>query len=335
MSMTSIGDLARTFHSSTMTSRLKSDLDRLSQELVTGQKADMSLAVSGDFGPIAHIERLLSTMDARTTAVTEATTFADMAQATLEFVQGTVEDKSTALLSLAGNAASASKEVEALEARELFASIVNALNTTAAGRSLFAGAAIDQPALADPDTILSALAADVAGETTAAGLSAAVDAWFQDTGGGFETIAYQGDASPMGPIPLGEGETVVLDVTARDPALRQALAAMAKAALVAEGALAGAPDERGTLLVTAGQDLLNAADSLTTERAALGMVQARLEDVAARNEAERAALELTRSELVGVDQYEAATALEAAYTQLESLYTVTARISRLNFTDYL
>jgi flagellar hook-associated protein 3 FlgL len=36
-----------------------------------------------------------------------------------------------------------------------------------------------------------------------------------------------------------------------------------------------------------------------------------------------------------VDPYEAATKLEAAQSQLEALYTVTARLSRLNLVDFL
>ena len=54
-----------------------------------------------------------------------------------------------------------------------------------------------------------------------------------------------------------------------------------------------------------------------------------------RAAAEATALGLAREALIGADPYEAAAALEAAETQLETLYTLTARISRLSLVNFL
>lgn len=335
MSIVSIGDMARAFQSQVQTGRLKTETARLSQELTTGTRADWSRAVSGDFGPITRIERQLTTMGARNTAVAEARTLTDQAQATLDFVQTSAQDMRDAILSLQGNQSGATIEIEANDARERFSAVVRSLNTHAAGRGIFGGAATDRVALASPDTMLSALTAAVAAQTTATGVSDAVDAWFDAPGGGFETVGYLGSTDPMGPIPLGSGETATIPVRADGAALRDTLSALAKAALVAEGVLGADPAEREGLMAKAGENLVASGDALVAERGMLGSVQARIDDVAARNGAEKSALELSRAELVSADPYETAAALEAAYTQLETLYAVTARMSRLSFMDYM
>jgi flagellar hook-associated protein 3 FlgL len=46
-------------------------------------------------------------------------------------------------------------------------------------------------------------------------------------------------------------------------------------------------------------------------------------------------LEIARADLVAIDPFEAATRMEAAQTQLETLYSVTARLSRLSLVDFL
>ena len=60
-----------------------------------------------------------------------------------------------------------------------------------------------------------------------------------------------------------------------------------------------------------------------------------IEDAEARNAAEAAAYDLARTELVGADPYETATRFEAVYSQIETLYTATAKIAALKFTDYV
>jgi len=74
---------------------------------------------------------------------------------------------------------------------------------------------------------------------------------------------------------------------------------------------------------------------LTNLRAGVGSLQGRIEDISVQNTAEQSALELARSDLIAVDPYQTASELEAVYGQIETLYTVTSRIARLNFTDYM
>ena len=75
------------------------------------------------------------------------------------------------------------------------------------------------------------------------------------------------------------------------------------------------------------------------ERAALagriGISEARIDEASTRNESESNALQVLKYDLLGVDAYDAATRMETAQNQLETLYAVTARLSRLSLVDFL
>lgn len=335
MSNLAIGDLAGSFQSRLLSAQLKTDLNRLGRELTTGVREDISSQISGDYGPIAGIERSLKALEAFRTATTETATLTDAAQLALENVQNTNHDLAPALLT-AGNSRSATLiRTSAIDARQQFSSLVSAMNTRVADRTVFAGAATDGPALASATDMMAELVTASAGALTAADVSTAVDTWFDAPGGGFETSGYVGSANAMGPIQLAEGETLGLTTRADDQVVRDLLKSYAKSALIAEGVLSGNVTEQARLTDRAAEGILTADGGLTNLRAEVGSLQGRVEEISVQNTAEKSALELARSDLIAVDPYEAASELEAVYSQIETLYTVTSRIARLNFTDYM
>ena len=335
MSNLTIGDMATTFQTQRLTRQLKADLTRLSTELTTGVRERTAAKITGDYAPIAGIERSLKTLQAYQTATTEAANAAETVQLALENIQNTNQEMTSGLLT-----ASSSRNVTlirntAIDAQQKFATIVSNLNTRTADRTLMAGAATDRPALADADVIMAELVVATAAAGNADAISDAVDAWFDDPGGGFETLGYLGSTNDMGPTRVGEGEVVTHSLRADDQALRDVMKAYAKSALIAEGVLAGDEAQQAALTQRAAEELLTADYALTSLRAEVGAQQSRIEDISVRNTAEKSALELARADLIGVDPYQAATELEAVYGQIETLYTVTSRIAQLNFTDYL
>ena len=335
MTTFSIGDLANTFQIRRQTAGLKAELTRLGSELTTGRKSDIGAALAGDFGPYAGIERSLRAVAAYTTANTEASGMLTAAQLALENVQSMGHDLSPALLTAASARDVTLIKTTAEDARQKFSGVVSSLNTSVADRTLFAGTATDRPALASGEAMLAELALAVAGETTAAGIVTAVDSWFDDAGGGFETMGYLGASDDMGPLLIAEDETVAVDVRADNQVVRDTLKGYALAALIAEGSLDGNLGEQADLISSAAGKMLASDGDLTNLRARIGAGEARVENAQARNAAEAAAYELARTELIGADPYQTATELEAVYSQIETLYTVTARIAGLNFTDYM
>lgn len=335
MSVLSIGDLANSFLIRRQSAGLKTHLTRLGTELTTGRKEDLGKALGGDFGPFAAIERSLKSLAAYTIANKEASGMLAAAQLALENVQHMEQGLSATLLA-AANARDATLIGSTSEdARQKFGAAVSSLNIRVADRTLFGGAATDRPALASGEAMMAELVSAVAGATSAADVVAAVDAWFDTPGGGFETSGYLGSDSDLAPLAIADGETVDAAMRADSSALRDTLKSFALASLISQNVLAGDVDEQAALMAEAATRMLTNDGNITSARARLGAIEARIEDAQARNSAEAAAYELARTELIGADPYQAATELEAVYAQIETLYTVTARIAGLTFTDYM
>lgn len=335
MTLHAIGDLAMTLQNRLGQTRLKSELQALTGELSTGKLRDPAKALGGDLGPVAGIERQLAALGAYGTAASETGLLADAAIRAIETMQKAGADLGPALLRAGTTGEPALVGAAAADARARFGNVVSALNVRVADRALFAGTATDGPAVAGRDAMLDELAALVSGETTAAGVVTAVETWFDAPGGGFETLGYLGATSDLQPARIGPGREAELTLRADDPALRDLMKGYAMAALVAEGALSGQPAERAALLHEAGLRIMAGDGALAQLGADAGRVAAAAEEAATANAAETSALEIARNELLAADPYETATALSAAETQLQTLYALTARLSRLSLAEYL
>ncbi len=335
MNYISVGDLSLSYLNQRHNTRIKNEIARLSEELASGRKSDLSTVGGGDFAPIVDLNRSLRANAAYGTAIAEADLMASTMQDTLSSISSHSQALGPALLN-AGNSASPTMiQAATSDARVRFEAVLSGLNTQVAGRYLFSGKATDTPPMADAGTIIADLKLAVAGASTAADVEAAVDAWFDTPGGGYETVAYQGSTSPLERMQLSDSDTVALGLTAADGRVRQVLKGFALAALVSDGVLAGNTQERAALTLKAGERLLGGDSSLALLRADVGTAQARIEAASARNASERSALEITRSKLTSADPYKTATELESARTQLESIYRLTARLSRLSLSEFL
>ena len=182
--------------------------------------------------------------------------------------------------------------------------------------------------------MLDALRTEVAGETTLAGVQAVFDTWF-GPGGDFEMIGYTGDTKDLSAFALGNGESVDLALRGDDASVRVLLKNAAMAALASDTSLGFDQTLQSEIVVAAGEGLAFQQNGLTEIRADLGYAQSRIEESATRIAAERTSFQMARTELLSVDPYETVTRLEDVQFQLEGLYTVTARLSRLSLTDYL
>lgn len=330
----SLGDLAQTYRMRRQNVALRSEITRLGQELSTGRASDTGAHLAGDLSGLAAIERGLETLNSYRVSVSEATVTAGAMQAALDRLAGEAGTLAEALLAAKSAGGAHLIGAAGAAARATFDAAVETLNARAADRSLFAGTATDGPALAGADQILAALQTEIAAETSAAGVIARIEAWF-DPGGGFETSGYLGGTTDLAPWRAGPGQTVSLSVRADDTEVRALLAAAATAALADQSPIAGNPDELAELVGRAGELLLTAQSGLIERQADVGAAEAKLAEAATRNAAERSALERARADLLSVDPYSTATELEAVQGQLETLYALTARLSRLSLTDFL
>ncbi len=160
-----------------------------------------------------------------------------------------------------------------------------------------------------------------------------MDAWFADAGG-FAATVYQG-GDPLAPVPIGRDQSARIDVTALDPAIVGTIKSLAMASLLARGVLAGSDVARSDLAKRAGEDLAGNQSTMAELEARLGTTEANILAASVQNDAEKSALETARLGLLSVDPYETAAKLQEAQTQLETLFALTARMSRLSLVNYL
>ncbi|WP_323763774.1 flagellin [Marinovum sp.] len=334
MNLTTIGDLSQSYMLRQRQTHLTSETARLQTELTTGRVADTRSHLRGDYAHLGDIERSLSMQQGYGFAIAESETLTTAMQTALGAVQAVTSDLSTGLVLAGQGGSTIAVTTASFDAEQAFTALVSHLNTRAAGRSLFAGAAYGSAALAPPEDMLTALRGVLSGEVTLTGVQAALDTWF-DSGGGFEADGYEGDTEDGTPLQLSEDLRLGLSLRADDQVFRDALKATAKAALAADVSLGFADDLRESMVISAGTELIALQPDLTGVIAGLGIVQSRIEDSKVRNEAAGLALEMSRNTLLSADQYEAATRFELVQTQIETLYAVTVRASRMSLLDYM
>lgn len=336
MSWISTATLARSFVLNQQNKVLTEQLGQLSHELSSGQVADIGRATGGDFAPLAGIRHELSMLDGFDLAANEAALRSTLIQTSLGQIIESAESLSGDLLISSNLEQPTAIETAGLQARAALEQMVSALNVSGAGQSLFAGAATDQPAIAQAETLLTALRAEVTGLTIATDILAAVDAWFDIPGGGFGTDGYLGADTPVGAVRLSQTQSLSLSVSALDPEIREMLKSVAGAALVADQTLlAGDPVERSAIITASATRVLNAVSQVTGLSGEIGIAQNKIETIQAENAAKRHVLDLAEAEITGADPYETATKLQALETQLQTHYAVTARLSNLSLVDYL
>ncbi|WP_299684868.1 flagellin [uncultured Tateyamaria sp.] len=331
---TSFGDLAQSFLLQRRGADLKTEMSRLNQELVTGQVADVKAVLAGNTSYLAGIESDLRTLQGYRTATDEAAFFTDAMQTALDRVQSSGTNFSQDLLTTAKNGPEPVLDQLSRNARTELETIVSALNTFVGGRAVFGGTATGASPLADVDTIMTDLRSAVAGLTSVDDILAAVDTWFDDPSG-YADVAYNGSATPLAPMRIGADETVDVRLTAENAALRDVIQSIATSALVEDLTLTLSVDQKREMLDRMGVKLLGQQDGLTAIRAEVGAAQERIDTVAARNSAQSTSLEYAKGALLGADPYETATKLEEVQFQLQSLYTITARMSDLSLVNFI
>jgi flagellar hook-associated protein 3 FlgL len=333
MTVSSLGDLARSYTLRNQTTLLKADLERRSVEATTGRTTDAGRTLRGDFTPLTAIDAKLAQLETYKSATSEATLTASTMQTALDTLSDIAGALSTSLLAAASPGNPTAINAVGRDAQVRFSSAMATLNTRVGDRTLFAGTSTTSAAVTNADEILDTLESISIGAASAADVEAAISAWFADPAG-FTTLGYQGGA-PLDPLQIAPGEIVTLDATANDPAIRNTLKSLAIAALLDRGILSSDTAQRAALAQRAGEGLLESASGRTELAARIGTAEERIATAEIRNAAEATSLGIARSGIVSIDAYAAATALTDAETQLDTLYAITARLARLSLSNYL
>ena len=328
-----LGDLTQSKVFNQRSTLLKDRIQTLSTEVTTGLTSKTTEAVKGDYSVLSGIEASLTQLSSFKLMTSETGAMANHMQLALNSISDNGLALGSALLAAATSNSPTRINTLGVDADQRLQSALSALNSRFGAKSLFSGVATDQPAVADADTMMTALNTAVSGALSPADIETAVNDWFADPAG-FQAVVYQGGVAQQA-INIGPDEKAKIDVTATDPAIAAMLKGLAMASLLHRGILAGDDASRANLAKRAGESLASAQSPFAELTARLGTVEATIVNAGIRNDAERSALETARLGLLAVDPYQAATLLQQSQNQLETLYSVTARMSRLSLVNYL
>ncbi len=336
MRVTGGSDLARLQMLQKQAFATRNKLDVAGQELSSGLKASRYDATGGNLTRLFALERSLdrNAVFSQTISLTELRL--DVMQESLGRIQTSAEDLSLDLSESVSRGDYAAALLHATATRRAFSDTVGTLNTQVAGQSLFAGTATDSAALAPADAMLADLDALAAGAPDAASAITAINGYFAKTPpGAFYTNGYIGATSDLSPVEIGEGQRLDYGMRADDDQIVAVLRSQALAAVVAGGAFGGNQTEQMALMGEAGKQMLAAKEGVLDLRSAVGSLQEAVEHAKASRVSEHDTLELARTRIVATDPLESASAYQTLQDQLESIYTITARLTNLRFLNFM
>ena len=334
MSAVSMGDLAQSVLLRRQNVEIKAEISRLTSELSSGRVQDVTRHLGADLSYLTDVERSLQLNAAVTNSTKEAASYTAMMQSSLNHMQEALGGLSSEILGLNASGLNQTAQHVSSTARAAMDTILSTLNTSVAGRALFAGSTTDAAAMQGAETILSDLRGAVAGQTTLAGVEAVLDNWF-DVGGGYDSVAYSGGSENLSPFQLGDGERIELNIKADDAVFRETLKAVSLAVLSQDNTLGFGADLKTQMLTRSGELSFAAGNEITGTRANLGYAEARIEDATVRLAVQKTSFEMARNALISADPYDTVVKLEQTQFRLESLYTATARLSELSLVGFL
>lgn len=333
MTLVSSGDLAQSYLLKSNTARMKGTLDRLTKEFAEGRVSDVGATLNGDLTRLSAVSRTRAMTQGYQSAGREAAAHSAAMQLALKSIAGTTGPLVGKLLTASQLSTDDNVELTGVDARGRLDTVLATMNSASGGRSLFAGQALNQPAVAGADTILTALKTELIGATTAEEAMQRISDWYDDPTG-YVALAYLGDV-PLSPVAVSSTDRVWLGVTAEDQAFRNMLKGMSAAALLDDPSSPLPTSIVKDVARMAAEALIGGNEDMTLLAAKLGVSEGRIEVANSRNAVDLLSQEMEQGDLVRSDPERLAIELEAVQTNLESLYAITARLSRMSLTDFL
>ena len=336
MTFSSVGDMRQHFFTMRHNASLKSNLNTLAQELSTGRASDLTAHLGADQARVSGIDRQLQMLSGFTQSNRQTGQLLDMMQLALSGIEDHRAAAASALLTITDGSSPAQIQDAAKVAMAGFEGVVHAMNSRFGDRAMFGGNDMSSNPLAPAADMMDELRTAVSGAAGFGDVEAILEDWFNTAGGGFDTLGFQGDTGGA-PLQRAADDARTIDIEARadDPAIRDALKYFAMGALAADSAVPLNKEDRTALQQDAGEGLMTVSSHLTSVQSGLGSIQGLVEQGSARLAAKTSTLSIARNDLVSVDPFDTATKLQNVQLQLETHYTLTARLSRLSLTEYL
>ncbi|MFQ5562716.1 MAG: hypothetical protein ACE5FO_04010 [Parvularculaceae bacterium] len=334
MSNAGIPDILSFTRLSRAVTNVKAQADTARTEAVTGRVEDVTKETGGEIGAVHLIKKAVEDSQAYQRSLSFAENIALRTQTVLGRLTADSNRVAVNAVSQFGVGDEAALRSTAKDASGALLGIFSALNTTDGGRALFSGDAVDRPPLGDPEMLLADVQAIIAGAPDAASAEAALDTYFNDPAGGFQTAVYTGGAGTAPTTEIAPGVRVDASVKADAQPIKDLIRGLAVIASF-ETAPAGGLGERDKLLRAAGERTLSAESPLSELRAAVGVAEQQIGAAKERHQMEETALTSLLNSKTLRDPFEAASQLQLLESQLEASFLMSARIARLSLANFI
>jgi len=317
------------------TAHIKARLDIVSKEAVTGVRADLTKATNGRVGGAHLMRKALNDIERGTRINSQTTSRLDLMTQGVSgarFALNGIETR--AIIALNANGAPGINAIADESAANL-KSVMSALGVKHGLRHLLSGDATDQPPFADADLLLTDIRNIMSTAGSPAAIDTALDFYFNDPAGGFQTNIYTGGTNSVPPMQIGNGQKIDVDVRGDNQVFKDVLRGLAVMATASTAGYAIGTAEFTEVFNGGITSVTNGNTALISLEGNLGIYSETLDKANARNQFELIALSTAYQTLTGRDQFEAAAELKQLEVQLESSYVITARLSGLSLTNYL
>ncbi|WP_134679629.1 flagellar hook protein [Paracoccus ravus] len=334
-SFNSVSDLARSYQLRMSQSALRSKLNTLTAEVSSGVKQDISKSLRGDLSHITQVENRLALLTTYGQNIAEAQSLLEAVQNAMANIQSIAASVGTHLLSDALVSSEATLDIYLKKSPADLHAALGALNTSVGGRFVFSGAASDTPAVGTGAEMIAQLSAAVADAEDITSITDAISGYFDAPvgAGGFADF-YLGRSGESTSIAVSGEHSVPLDYTALSESFKSTLKGLAILSYTSDRTDLSY-DTRRELARTAGELLVSGETALTSAMTIVGSRQESVEKALNRNHEEITKFLSIKNSMNSSDPYESAIALQEIEANIETLYAVTARLSKLSIVEYL
>lgn len=335
MLLTGYPDLLSYSRQSRITADIKSRLEIVSNEAVTGLHDDITKVTGGNVGGAHLMKKALNDIAQNTRLNSLSSTRLEMITNSLNGAREAVNGIDVqAIIALNSNNSDQLANISAGADANL-RSVMSALSSKHGSRNLLSGDATDLPPFAGADALLDDVRAIMVAGTSAAGIDAALDTYFNDPAGGFQTNQYLGGLNAAPPLRLSNGGVIAVDVRGDNPVIKDVLRGLATLATAGSSGLSEGGAEFNTLFTNGITATADGVSGLIAMEGDLGIYAETIDKANSRDQFENLTLTAAYQAIVGRDQFEAVAELQQLQVQLESSYVITARMADLTLTNYI
>ncbi|WEJ10671.1 flagellar hook-associated family protein [Sinorhizobium prairiense] len=325
----------------------QAELLKLQTEVTTGRHADVGLALGSSAARSVSLQRELARLDTLVDTNSVVTQRLAASQSALATMAEAAQQVRNTLVTFKGNDAADQLAIQKTEIQSAMSAFSSAANLSFNGEFLFAGINTDVRPFEDygaaaKSTFDTALATYMSANGIAS-MSDFTKAEMEDFITNTLEPLYASDAqwatdwskasSQNMTSRISTTEVVQSSTNATTEGFRKfALASVIALELMDENV---SSEVRASMGETALGYVEQANTQVTAERSTLGISEARVKKANTSLQAQIKLINTHITDLEGVDTYEASTRMNTLLTQVETSYTLTARIQRLSLIDFL